>query len=236
MSATRSRTSLNCCTGSRPSVPPGKSRTTAAPPSVAFSSLTQGPSTSWFSAPGGGGKLANFSSTCAGAVAGASNAAANSSAVHRHFIVVSLLLEENAAFCTAESLFVHGNRAYSGSQGRSRGGSMDSQRRRMLGALGGVAVGAVTGCASSPARERLHFVLVHGAWHGAWCWERIVPLLREQGHEVTAVDLQGQGAARLPAEQVNLGVYVKRVTDALDAQGAPAILVGHSSGCLAASQ
>jgi pimeloyl-ACP methyl ester carboxylesterase len=43
-------------------------------------------------------------------------------------------------------------------------------------------------------------------------------------------------AARLPVEQINLGVYAKRVTDALDAQRAPVILVGHSSGCLAASR
>src|SRR5688572_19598199 len=194
MSATRSRTSLNCCTGSRPSVPPANNRTTAAAPRDAFTSLTHGPSTSWFSAPGGGGKLANFSSTCPGAVAGASSDAASNSAVHRQFISVSLLLEENAAFCTAESLFVHGNRAYSGSQGKTGGGSMDTERRRMLRALGGVAMGAaVGGCASFPSRERLHFVLVHGAWHGAWCWERVAPLLREQGHDVTAVELQGQG-------------------------------------------
>ena len=114
---------------------------------------------------------------------------------------------------------------------------MDAERRRMLRALGGVAVGAaLAGCASSPPRERLHFVLVHGAWHGAWCWEKIMPLLREQGHDVTAVELQGQGAARLPAEQVNLGVYTQRIKDVLDAQRAPAVLVGHSSGCLAASQ
>lgn len=114
---------------------------------------------------------------------------------------------------------------------------MDAERRRILRALGGCAAGAaLAGCASSPPRERLHFVLVHGAWHGAWCWERIAPLLREQGHEVSAVELQGLGAERLPAEQVNLAVYTKRVTDALDAQPGPVILVGHSSGCLAASQ
>ena len=114
---------------------------------------------------------------------------------------------------------------------------MDAGRRRTLRVLGGLAAGAaVSGCAQWQARERSHFVLVHGAWHGAWCWEKLVPLLREQGHEVTTVELQGRGAARLPAEQVSLGVYTRRVTDALDAQRAPAILVGHSSGCLAASQ
>src|SRR5436190_10426281 len=95
MSATRSRTSLNCCTGSRPSVPPANRRTTAAPPRDAFTSLTHGPSTSWFSAPGGGGKLANFNSTCADAVPGTSSAAASSHAVHRRFVTRFLLQEKS---------------------------------------------------------------------------------------------------------------------------------------------
>jgi pimeloyl-ACP methyl ester carboxylesterase len=33
------------------------------------------------------------------------------------------------------------------------------------------------------------FVLAHGSWHGAWCWERVVPLLRERGHEVRTPEL-----------------------------------------------
>ena len=34
-----------------------------------------------------------------------------------------------------------------------------------------------------------HFVLVHGAWHGSWCWERLVPQLTARGHRATAVDV-----------------------------------------------
>jgi pimeloyl-ACP methyl ester carboxylesterase len=114
---------------------------------------------------------------------------------------------------------------------------MDAERRRVLRGLGGaVAGGALAACAPLQPRERLSFVLVHGAWHGAWCWEKLVPLLREQGHDVSAVELQGHGAARLPVERLNLDVYTRRVTDAVDAQGARSVLVGHSSGCLAASQ
>src|SRR5688572_8963678 len=37
------------------------------------------------------------------------------------------------------------------------------------------------------------FVLVHGAWHGAWCWQRIMPLLTAAGHRVHAVTLTGLG-------------------------------------------
>lgn len=33
------------------------------------------------------------------------------------------------------------------------------------------------------------FALVHGAWHGAWCWQRLTPELEERGHHVIAVDL-----------------------------------------------
>ena len=38
-----------------------------------------------------------------------------------------------------------------------------------------------------------HIVLVHGAWQGAWCWERVGPLLRQAGHVVTAESLTGCG-------------------------------------------
>jgi hypothetical protein len=30
------------------------------------------------------------------------------------------------------------------------------------------------------------FALIHGAWHGAWCWERLIGPLRDRGHEVLA--------------------------------------------------
>lgn len=114
---------------------------------------------------------------------------------------------------------------------------MKTTRRQSLRYLAGIAAGgALAGCAMLKPSERFNFVLVHGGWQGAWCWDKVAPLLREQGHQVSAVDLQGQGAARTPIEQINLSTYTKRVTDALDAQSAPAILLGHSSGCLFASQ
>jgi pimeloyl-ACP methyl ester carboxylesterase len=57
-------------------------------------------------------------------------------------------------------------------------------------------------------------------------------MMRAMGPRVTAVDLQGGR----PAEQSTLATYVKAVTDALDAQGGPALLVGHSSGGIYVSQ
>lgn len=114
---------------------------------------------------------------------------------------------------------------------------MKTTRRQSLRYLAAIAAGgALAGCGILERRERLNFVLVHGGWHGPWCWARLAPLLGERGHQVSAVDMHGQGASRLPTEQTTLAVYVKRITDVLDAQAAPVVLLGHSSGALAASQ
>jgi pimeloyl-ACP methyl ester carboxylesterase len=110
---------------------------------------------------------------------------------------------------------------------------MKPSRRQSLGYLAAIAAGgALAGCSMLARRERLNFVLVHGSWHGPWCWEKLAPLLRAEGHNVNTVDLQ----AGRPAEQSNLAAYVKRVTDALDAQAGPAVLIGHSSGGTFVSQ
>ncbi len=74
------------------------------------------------------------------------------------------------------------------------------------------------------------FILVHGAWHGGWCWERISPLLRRMGHSVVAPDLPGHGADTTPWWRVTLGSYARRVCDASRASGGHAIAVGHSMG------
>lgn len=72
------------------------------------------------------------------------------------------------------------------------------------------------------------FVLVHGAWHGAWCWDRLVPLLERAGHEVVTFDLPGHGEDRTPVAEVTLQSYTERVVEALDELSGPAVLVGHS--------
>jgi pimeloyl-ACP methyl ester carboxylesterase len=73
------------------------------------------------------------------------------------------------------------------------------------------------------------FVLVHGAWHGAWCWERVVPLLRDAGHEVVTPTLTGLGErADELTPDVGLRTHVADVEAALGATGGPVVLVGHS--------
>ena len=119
-----------------------------------------------------------------------------------------------------------------------RGGkSIETERRQFLRYLAGIAAGgALGGCGMLKPRERLNFLLVHASWHGAWCWDKVVPLLRSAGHQVTATDLPGRGADRTPADQIRLATYVKHVVGLLDAQGGPVILVGHSSSGLVVSQ
>lgn len=80
------------------------------------------------------------------------------------------------------------------------------------------------------------FVLVHGAWHGAWCWERIVPLLEGHGHRVIAPDLPGMGRDRTPLADVTLEGWAHFVADFVRQQEEPVILVGHSRGGIVVSQ
>jgi pimeloyl-ACP methyl ester carboxylesterase len=74
------------------------------------------------------------------------------------------------------------------------------------------------------------FVLVHGAFHGAWCWYKVVARLEAKGHTVVAPDLPGHGRNRIPGPPVSLEIYVDFLADLLRAQPEPVILVGHSMG------
>lgn len=74
------------------------------------------------------------------------------------------------------------------------------------------------------------YVLVHGAWHGGWCWHKVVPLLEKEGHKVEAPDLPGHGRDKTPISEITLEAYVQSICGILDAQYEPVILVGHSMG------
>ncbi|QIB35353.1 alpha/beta fold hydrolase [Ancylobacter pratisalsi] len=81
-----------------------------------------------------------------------------------------------------------------------------------------------------------HFVLVHGSFHGSWCWQRLIPLLRAGGHEVTAPDFPGSGKDTAPPENADLASYATRIAGAIDEVRGPVILAGHSMGGIVASQ
>jgi pimeloyl-ACP methyl ester carboxylesterase len=80
------------------------------------------------------------------------------------------------------------------------------------------------------------YVFVHGAWHGAWCWYKVLPLLRKSGHEAIAIDLPSLGRDRTPHATVTLNMMADAVCDALAVQPGPSILVGHSMGGFVVSQ
>lgn len=68
------------------------------------------------------------------------------------------------------------------------------------------------------------FALVHGGWHGAWCWESLTPLLEQHGHDVVTMDLPCDDPT------ADLEAYADTVCDALDGRTDDVILVGHSLG------
>ena len=105
-------------------------------------------------------------------------------------------------------------------------------RRQFVGvAATAAAVGASdTVESTAKTRDPRHFILVHGAWHGAWCWYKIVAGLEAAGHRVTAVDLPSGGIDGTAPEMVTLQTQADRVIALLDAQTEPVILVGHSAG------
>ncbi len=80
------------------------------------------------------------------------------------------------------------------------------------------------------------FVLIHGSGNGGWCWDKVMPLLTQAGHEVIAPDLPGHGDDKTPVREVSLQSCVDRVVEILDTQSGPVILVGHSTGGLMITQ
>jgi pimeloyl-ACP methyl ester carboxylesterase len=66
------------------------------------------------------------------------------------------------------------------------------------------------------------FGLLHGAWHGAWCWDRLLPELERRGARAVAVELPAADAAATMAD------YVDATLSALAAEPEPVVLVGHS--------
>ena len=74
------------------------------------------------------------------------------------------------------------------------------------------------------------FVLVHGAWHGAWCWQRIVTPLWAAGHRAFAVTLTGSGErAHLLTPTISLQTHIADIANVIESEELHnAILVGHS--------
>lgn len=71
-------------------------------------------------------------------------------------------------------------------------------------------------------------VLVHGAWHGAWCWQRFTPQLTHRGVSFRTVDLPSVGAR--PGQAIDLSADAAAVRAVLRDIAGPVVLCGHSYG------
>ena len=83
-----------------------------------------------------------------------------------------------------------------------------------------------------PDRSSRNFVLVHGAWHGGWCWVRVADRLRAAGHRVVTPTLTGLGdRAHLLSPDVGLETFIDDIVATLTMEAlTDTILVGHSYG------
>lgn len=73
-----------------------------------------------------------------------------------------------------------------------------------------------------------HYVLVHGAWEESGMWNDVAPVLRKNGHTVTAIDLPGHGANKQPDSVMTTLRYKQAVVDTIKQLDHPVVLVAHS--------
>ena len=104
-------------------------------------------------------------------------------------------------------------------------------RRQALAALAAAPLVSLSDVGSMHA-ARATFVLVHGAWHGGWCWKKLTPLLRAAGHDVFAPTLTGLGErSHLLTRDVDLDTHITDIVQMLEFEDLEnVVLVGHSYG------
>jgi pimeloyl-ACP methyl ester carboxylesterase len=112
--------------------------------------------------------------------------------------------------------------------------SIPVSRRRVM----SIGAGLMAGAALSPATfahaelKKATLVLVHGAWHGGWCWRRVSDRLTEKGHYVVAPTLSGLcERSHLASDAIDLSTHIDDVAGEIkwkDLNGI--VLVGHSYG------
>ncbi len=101
------------------------------------------------------------------------------------------------------------------------------------GAFGAVAAGALAAAGALPAAAQgaqKTIVLVHGAWHGGWCWRRVSDLLEQKGHKVFTPTMTGLGAcSHLISKDVNLTTHITDIANFIKWENlSNIVLVGHS--------
>jgi pimeloyl-ACP methyl ester carboxylesterase len=85
------------------------------------------------------------------------------------------------------------------------------------------------------ASHAVPLLFVHGAWHGAWCWEKnFLPYFAANGYASYAVSLRGHGNSDVPAHfrLMRIADYVSDVVQTVDRLPAKPVMIGHSMGGL----
>src|ERR1700677_4419831 len=111
-------------------------------------------------------------------------------------------------------------------------------RRTVLAAGAGIGVAAASSgvapaqTAQTPQTGQKTFVLVHGAWHGGWCWRRVADLLERKGHKVFTPTLTGLGErSHLMSKDVVLDTHIMDVVNLIKWEDLHGIcVVAHSYG------
>lgn len=80
-----------------------------------------------------------------------------------------------------------------------------------------------------------HFLFLHGSWHAAWCWHKVLPLIEAAGHSAVAIDLPGRGKAPAMSPFVGLGTMVDAANAALAPDGKTIVVVHSRNGIVASS-
>ena len=105
-------------------------------------------------------------------------------------------------------------------------------RRTVLAGMG-AGIGAMSAFAPAQAQAQTaarNFVLVHGSWHGGWCWRRVADLLEKRGHKVFTPTLTGLGErSHLMSAMITLDTHITDVANVIKWENLDnVVLVGHS--------
>ncbi len=106
------------------------------------------------------------------------------------------------------------------------------KRREVLSVLTVLSNGAPAISSRTNTKKKTTFVLVHGAWHGGWCWKKVSGLLGALGHQVYTPTLTGLGErSHLLAQEIDLEMHIQDIVSMLEYEDLmEVILVGHSYG------
>jgi len=109
---------------------------------------------------------------------------------------------------------------------------MEITRRQVLTSLGLLPLAGVAATGFSSKKKDVIFVLVHGAWHGGWCWKKVKTILENQGFSVYTPTLTGLGErSHLLSEEIGLDTHIQDIVSVLEYEDLKnVVLVGHSYG------